>query len=412
MKGTEFMKTQNKTVITGMGMVTSLGLDLEATWQNLIEGRSGVDRISLFDPEHLETQIAAQISDELESVAKDKISRRDRKRMTRTTRMALVAANEAIQKSGIDFEQYDKTRIAVIMGVITTSYNDAERGQSDAHIVVKSMPNAPSAWITLQYGLEGPNFNVSTACASSAYAIGLGHQMIQSNTADVVIVGGVDSHVDPEYIRGFNQILAMSVNNKTPQTACRPFTSSRDGFVMGEGAGIMVLEGEQSARERKATLYGEVAGYAMTSESTDITAPKENGEGMAKTMTMALKNANVSCDEIDYINAHGTSTYLNDKYETMAIKKCFGDRAHNIGISSSKSMHGHTLGAAGAIEGIVTVMSIYEGLATPTINYTDADPELDLDYIPNQARKMTIRAALSNSFGFGGHNATIVYKKI
>lgn len=412
MKGNKDMNTGNKTVITGMGMVTALGLDLESTWQGLTEGRSGVQRISLFDPEQLETQIAAQVSDALEDVAKKKISRRDRKRMTRTTRMALVAANEAIEQSGIDFEIYDKTRVAVILGVITTSYNDVERDQSSSHVVVKSMPNAPSAWITLNYGLEGPNFNVSTACASSAYAIGLGHQMIQSGTADVVIVGGVDSHIDPEYIGGFNQILAMSVNNETPESACRPFTSSRDGFVMGEGAGMMILESEKMARRRDATLFAEVAGYAMTSESTDITAPKENGEGMAKTMEMALKNAGVGHDEIDYINAHGTSTFLNDKYETMAIKTCFGDHASSIAVSSSKSMHGHTLGAAGAIEGIVTVMSIYNDMVTPTINHHDPDETLDLDYVPNQARKMSIRGALSNSFGFGGHNATIVYKKI
>ncbi|WP_432401854.1 beta-ketoacyl-[acyl-carrier-protein] synthase family protein [Wukongibacter sp. M2B1] len=405
------MNKENRTVITGMGMVTSLGLDLDTTWKSLLEGRSGVSKISLFDPENLETQIAAQISEEIEEVAKKEISRRDRKRMTRTTRMALVAANEAIKNSGIDFDKYDKTRIAVIMGVITTSYNDVERNQSDSHIVVKSMPNAPSAWISLHYGLEGPNFNVSTACASSAYAIGLGHQMIKSNIADIVIVGGVDSHVDPEYIRGFNQIMAMSARNDSPESASRPFTSSRDGFVMGEGAGIIVLESEKIARERNATIYGEIAGYAITSESTDITAPKENGIGMAKTMMMALADAKVDHDEIDYINAHGTSTYLNDKYETLAIKKCFGERANEIGISSSKSMHGHTLGAAGAIEGIITVLSIYNKMVTPTINYSDPDPELDLDYIPNQAREMNIRAALSNSFGFGGHNATIVYKK-
>jgi 3-oxoacyl-[acyl-carrier-protein] synthase II len=273
------------------------------------------------------------------------------------------------------------------------------------------MPNAPSAWISLRYGLEGPNFNVSTACASSAYAIGLGHQMIKSGLADIVIAGGADSHIEPEYIRGFNQIMAMSVRNDSPEAACRPFTLSRDGFVMGEGAGVMVLESEKIARERNAVIYGEVAGYAITSEATDITAPKENGVGMAKTMRMALSDAGVNYDEIDYINAHGTSTYLNDKYETLAIKECFGERAKAIGVSSSKSMHGHTLGAAGAIEGIITILSIHNKMLTPTINYHDPDPELDLDYIPNQTREKNIRAALSNSFGFGGHNSTIVFKK-
>lgn len=405
------MNKEKRTVITGMGMVTSLGLDLDTTWQNLLEGRSGVKEISLFDTVDSETKIAAEVSRELEDVAKKRIPRRDRKRMTRTTRMSIVAAKEAVENSGIDFNSYDRTRIAVIMGVITTSYNDMERAESGSHIVVKSMPNAPSAWISMNYGLEGPNFNVSTACASSAYAIGLGHQMIKSGLADAVIVGGADSHIEAEYIRGFNQIMAMSVNNDDPKSACRPFTKSRDGFVMGEGAGVMVLESEEKAKERNATIYGEVAGYAITSEATDITAPKENGVGMTKTMVMALENAGVNYDEIDYINAHGTSTFLNDKYETLAIKRCFGERANSLGISSSKSMHGHTLGAAGAIEGIVTVLSMYNGKATPTINYNDPDPELDLDYIPNEARDMNIRAAISNSFGFGGHNASIVYKK-
>ncbi|MBZ4646029.1 MAG: pksF [Clostridia bacterium] len=405
------MNNENKTVITGMGMVTSLGVNLETTWQNLLAGRSGVKKISLFDASNHETQIAAEVSPEFEQLAEKIIPRRNRKQMTRTTRMSMVAADEAIKNSSINFDNYDRVRIAVIMGVITTSYNDMERNQSDSHIVVKSMPNAPSAWISLLYGLEGPNFNVSTACASSAYAIGLGHQMIKSGLADIVIAGGVDSSIEPEYIKGFNQIMAMSVRNDSPETACRPFTLSRDGFVMGEGAGVMVLESEKIARERNAVIYAELAGYAITSEAADITAPKENGGGMAKTMKMALADARVNYDEIDYINAHGTSTYLNDKYETMAIKECFGKRAKKIGVSSSKSMVGHTLGAAGAIEGIITVLSIYNKILTPTINYHDPDPELDLDYIPNQAREKDIRAALSNSFGFGGHNATLVFKK-
>ncbi len=405
------MSSENKTVITGLGMVTALGANVKTTWDNLVAGRPGVKRISLFDPSELETQIAAEVGPEFEEVAKKIIPRRDRKKMTRTTRMAMVAVDEAIKNSGIDFDNYDRTRIAVIMGVITTAYNDVERNQSESHIIVKSMPNAPSAWITIQYGLEGPNFNVSTACATSAYAIGLGHQMIKSGIADVVIAGGTDSHIDPEYIRGFNQILAMSSRNDSPETACRPFSSTRDGFVMGEGAGVVVLESEKSARERNAEIYVELAGYALTSEATDVVAPKENGVGMAKTMRMALADAGVNCDEIDYINAHGTSTNLNDKYETFGIKECFGERAKELAISSSKSMHGHTLGAAGVIEGIVTILSMRNNMVTPTINLNDPDPELDLDFVPNQAREMNIRAALSNSFGFGGHNATLVFKK-
>ncbi len=405
------MTNENRTVITGMGMITSLGLDVETTWNNLVEGRSGVKEISLFDASNLETRIAAEVSAEFEKFVEKQIARRTRKQMTRTTRMTMAAANEAIKDSGINFDNYERTRIAVILGVITTSYNDMEKEQSDSHVIVRSMPNAPSAWISMTYGLEGPNFNVSTACAASAYAIGLGNQMIKSGLADVVIVGGADSHIEPLHIAGFNQIMAMSVRNDEPQKACRPFSATRDGFVMGEGAGVMVLESEKSAKARNAKVYAELAGYAITSEATDITAPKENGVGMAKTMRMALENAGVKHDEIDYINAHGTSTYLNDKYETLGIKECFGDWAKSLAVSSTKAMHGHTLGAAGAIEGIVTVLSIHNQMAVPTINYDDPDPELDLDYIPNQSRAMNIRAALSNSFGFGGHNATLVFKK-
>ncbi len=403
---------ENKTVITGIGMVTPLGIGLEENWENLKKGKSGVRKISLFDASECETQIAAEVdSERLEELAKAQIPRRIKKQMTRTTRMAIVAANEAIKNSGIDFDKYDKTRIAVILGVINTSFNEAEIAESESNIIVRSMPNAPSAWISLLNGLEGPNFNVSTACASSAYAIGLGHQMIQSGQADIVIVGGVDSQIDPLFIKGFNQIMAMSVKNDSPETASRPFSLSRDGFVIGEGCGIMVLESEKIALERNASIYGELAGYAITSEATDITAPKENGVGMALTMKKALSNAGIGIDEIDYINAHGTSTYLNDKYETLAIKNCFGDRAKDLAVSSTKSMHGHALGAAGAIEGIIALLSVKNNILIPTINYNDPDPELDLDYVPNVSREKNVRAALSNSFGFGGHNATLVFKK-
>lgn len=405
------MCDENKTVITGMGMMTSLGLNVESTWKNLVEGKSGVRNISLFDASNLETRIAAEVSKEMDEIADKVIVRKDRKRMTRTTRMALVAANEAIKDSGINFDNYDRTRIAVIMGVINTSYNDMERKQSESQIIVKSMPNAINGWISIHYGLEGPSFNVSTACASSAYAIGLGQQMIKSGLADVAIVGGADSNIESEYIKGFNQIMALSVKNDSPETACRPFSLSRDGFVMGEGAGVIILESEESARKRNAHIYGEVGGYALTSEAVNITAPKEDGIGMAKTMKMALANAKINYDEVDYINAHGTSTYLNDKYETFAIKECFGEVSKNIAVSSSKSMIGHTIGAAGAIEGIISVLSINKGILTPTINYFDPDPILDLDYVPNYAREKDIRVAISNSFGFGGHNASVIYKK-
>ncbi|MBX4266840.1 beta-ketoacyl-[acyl-carrier-protein] synthase family protein [Clostridium estertheticum] len=405
------MYNENKTVITGMGMVNSLGLNVDTTWKNLLQGKCGVKKISLFDASNLETQIAAEVSPKIEEIAAKLISKRERKHMTRTTRMALVAVHEAIMNSSINFDNYDRGRVAVIMGVMNNSYNIMEKEESETNSIVKSMTNALPAWISLHYGLEGPSFQVSTACASSAYAISLGHQMIKAGLADAVIVGGADSSIEADQIKGFNQIMALSVRNDSPETACRPFSLTRDGFIMGEGAGVLVLESEKSALKRNAFIYGEVAGYAITSEATNITAPKENGVGMAKTMRMALADARVNINEIDYINAHGTSTYLNDKYETFGIKECFGESAKKLAVSSSKSMTGHTVAAAGAIEGIISILSINNKIITPTINYKEADPELDLDYVPNKAREKDIRVAISNSFGFGGHNATIVYKK-
>lgn len=398
-------------MITGLGMVTSLGNNLECNWENLVCGKSGVKDIQLFDCSELETKIAAEVNTEkLEMHVKDLIPRRIRKQMTRTTKMMISAAEEAIQDSGINLDDYESSRIAVILGIINTSYNENEKNLSKSYSIIKDMPNAPSAWLSIQHGLEGPNFNVSTACASSAYAIALGELMIKSNQADIVIAGGADSHINYDAIKGFNELLTMSVKNSEPQKASRPFSANRDGFVMGEGAGAIILESQTVAKKRGAKVYCELAGHALSSEAFDIISPQTDGVGMCKTMRTALKNANINADMVDYINAHGTSTHLNDKYETEAIKECFGNRAKDIPISSTKSMLGHTIGAAGVIEAIVTVKSMCSGIITPTINY-ERDEELDLDYTPNHARKMKISTAISNSFGFGGHNATLVFKK-
>jgi 3-oxoacyl-[acyl-carrier-protein] synthase II len=267
-----------------------------------------------------------------------------------------------------------------------------------------------SAWISLEYKLWGPNFTVASACASSAYAIGIAYDMIKSGVADIIITGGADSAINREEIEGFNELYALSVNND-PEKACCPFSRDRDGFVIGEGAGIIILESEKSALKRNATIYAELAGYALTSEAYNIMAPMKDGEGISHTIDNAIKNASVKPEEVDYINAHGTSTTLNDKYETMAIKKVFGELAYKIPISSTKSMIGHTIGAAGAIEGVVTIMSMINNIITPTIHLDIPDPELDLDFVPNKARKKVINCALSNSFAFGGHNASLVFKK-
>jgi len=400
-----------KVVISGMGIVSSLGYDLETFWKNLLEGKSGVKKISLFDAASCATRIAAEVPHEFEEYSRGFVKKRASGQMTRVTRMCLVAAKQAVTHAGLDFGKEDKTRCAVIMGVVNTGNSSVEKDTSAQNTVFKSMTNSMPAWVSLDYQLLGPSFAINTACASSAYAIALGMQMIKNNMMDIVIAGGADSIINPEEINGFNALYALSVANDPPECASRPFTASRDGFVIGEGAGVVILESEEHALSRNAPVHCELAGYALTSEGYNIMAPMKDGEGMAATIEKALQNAGLDKNEVDYINAHGTSTELNVRYETMAIKRIFGEQAYQIPVSSSKSMIGHTIGAAGAIEGIITVLSLENNILTPTINYTDPDPELDLDYVPNVSRQKNIRVALSNSFGFGGHNATLVFRK-
>jgi len=400
-----------RVVITGMSIVSSLGFDLLSNWNNLISGKSGVGRITLFDPSNNITQIAAEVPSGFEEYARTYIKKRASGQMTRVTRMCIVAAKYAIKNSGINFDLLDRNRCSVIIGAVNTGNSSTERDTTPQNTVFKGMTNAMSAWISLEYELLGPNFAVNIACASSAYAIAFGYDMIRNNQADIVIVGGADSIVNKEEIAGFNALYALSVANDPPEKASKPFSADRDGFVIGEGAGVLILEAEDLATARNAHIHGEIRGYGLTSEGYNIMAPMKDGEGMAQTMEKALNNAAVSKEEIGYINAHGTSTELNDLFETLAIKKVFGQSAYHIPVSSSKSMIGHTIGAAGAIEAIITILSLENGHLTPTINLATPDPDLDLDYIPNFSRVASIEAALSNSFGFGGHNATLVFKK-
>jgi 3-oxoacyl-[acyl-carrier-protein] synthase II len=400
----------NKVVITGINMITALGLDLQSGWENLVAGKNGVRRISLFDPAGMQTQVAAQVPDSFGEYAAGYVKKRMADQTTRITRMCYVCAKDAVQQAAIDFDSFDKSRCAVILGVVSTANSSAEKGTTPKNTILKSMSNAMSAWISLEYKLRGPNFTVTSACASSAYAIGIAFDMIRHGAADLVITGGADSIINREEIEGFNELYALSVNSD-PEKACCPFSRDRDGFVVGEGAGIMILESEASALRRNAKIYAELAGYAMTSEAYNIMAPMKDGEGISETLEAALQHAGVRPEEVDYINAHGTSTTLNDKYETLAIKKVFGERAYKIPVSSTKSMIGHTVGAAGVIEAVVTVMSLVNDIVTPTIHLDIPDPELDLDYVPGKARKHLIRCALSNSFAFGGHNAALVFKK-
>ena len=308
-------------VITGMGIISSLGLSLEENWKNLIAGKSGIRHITLFDPVSCATRIAAEVPAEFEELSRRYIKKRAASQMTRVTRMCVTAAKIAVEDAGISFEEADRTRCSVIMGVVNTGNSSAERDTNLQNTVFKSMTNSMPAWISLEYQLTGPNFAVNTACASSAYAIAFGYEMIRNGQSDIVIVGGADSIINAEEINGFNALYALSVANDPPGQASKPFSGDRDGFVIGEGAGVLILESAAHAHARNARIHAGVAGYALTSEGYNIMAPMKDGEGMARTMELALKNAGVGREEIGYINAHGTSTELNDRYETMAIKK-------------------------------------------------------------------------------------------
>ena len=402
----------NRVVVTGMNMITSLGLNISDSWDNLVAGKNEVKKITLFDPSGLQTQIAAQLPDNFEECCENHLKKRSARQMTRATKMSYICAKEAIEDSIIDFEKIDKSRCGVILGTVNTGFTGFDDKYDKKDRILLNMNNAMSAWISIKYGLEGTNYTIATACSSSSFAITAGYDQIKYGMSDIVIVGGADSTINPKEIEGFNELYALSTDNKNPSKASRPFTKDRDGFVIGEGAGVLILESLESAKKRGAKIYAEIAGYANTCEAYNIMAPMKDGEGMAKTMELALKNASIKKEKIDYINAHGTSTTLNDRYETMAIKKVFGEHAYKIPVSSSKSMTGHTIGGAGAIEAIITIMCMKNNLIVPTINYDIPDPDLDLDYVPNKSRTAEINHALSNSFAFGGHNSTIVFKKI
>jgi 3-oxoacyl-[acyl-carrier-protein] synthase II len=403
--------SQEKVVVTGINVISALGLNMDENWERMLKGESGVSRIRLFDPSGLDTRIAAQLPEAFEEYSKKYVKKRVAKQMTRVSRMCLTAAKEAVEHHQIPLDEFDAERCAVVLGVVNTGNSSVEKGTNERNRILKGMNNALSAWISLEFGLEGPNYAIATACASSAYAIAAAYDLIKTGKADFVLAGGADSAINPEEIEGFNALYAISTRNDAPEQASRPFSADRDGFVIGEGAGIIMLESERHARKRGAKIYAELAGYALTSEAFNIMSPKTDGLGMARTMEKALADAGIKPEEVDYINAHGTSTTLNDLYETKAIQKVFGAHAENLCVNSTKSMIGHTIGAAGAIEAAVTVKSIEQQRLHPTINLVHPDPELPLDYVANTLRKREIRVALSNSFAFGGHNASLVFKR-
>jgi len=408
----------NRVVVTGMGVISPVGSGLDNYWSSLIAGESGIDKITHFNADEYDSQIAGEVKD---FDAKDYMDRKEAKRMDKFAQFAVGAAKMAVDDAELEIDEGNSERIGVLIG---SGIGGMETFEAQAKRLVKRGPgrispffipmmiaNMASGQVSIHTGAKGPNTTTVSACASGTNAIGDAFEIIQRGDADIMITGGAEASVTPLSYAGFCAMKAMSTRNDDPQRASRPFDAERDGFVMGEGSGVLILEKLESALERGAKIYGEVAGYGMSGDAYHVTAPDPNGEGAARSMQMAIDNSNLNLTDIDYINAHGTSTPQNDKLETMAIKSVFEEHANKLAISSTKSMTGHLLGAAGGIEAIASILAIKEGVVPPTINYENEDEDCDLDYIPNEKREMEVNASLSNSLGFGGHNATLIFKK-
>lgn len=407
-----------RVVITGLGCVTPLGTGKDEFWSNIKSGVSGIDKITNFDASTYQTQIAGEVKN---FHPEEYISKKELKRLDKFAQFAIVSAKLAVEDANLDLDKTDRERVGVIIGsgiggveAIETQHKILlEKGNKrvSSLFVPMMIGNMAAGQVSIFLGAKGPNTNVCTACASGTHSIGDAFKVIQRGDADIMVAGGSEAAVTGLAFAGFCNMKAMSTRNDDPKTASRPFDKDRDGFVMGEGAGIVILEDLEHALARDAKIYAEVVGYGLTADAYHMTTPAEDGEGAARSMNMALKDGNVPLEEVDYINAHGTSTYYNDLYETMAIKTVFGEKAYDLCVSSTKSMTGHLLGASGAIEAVVCAMSIEDSFVPPTINLQEVGEDLDLDYVPNQGKEKNVRYVLSNSLGFGGHNATIVLKK-
>jgi len=407
-----------RVVVTGLGCITPVGLDVVSTWESLVAGRSGAAPVTLFDASELEVRIACEVKG---FVPTDYFEPKEVRRLDRSTQFALVAAQQVIQDAHLEISPDHADRIGVIVGTgiggiaVTLDQYQLLQTRGSRRLspfgVPMMMPNAAAGQISINYGLKGPCFCIVAACATGNNVIGEATEMIRRGSADVILAGGTESPLLPLCFGSLANMGALSRRNDDPARASRPFDARRDGFVAGEGAAMLVLEELERAKGRGANIYAEIVGYGATADAFHITAPAEGGEGAVRAMRAALQQAGVRPEEVDYINAHGTSTLLNDRSETRAIKTLFGDHAYRLAISSTKSMVGHTMGAAGVIEGIATVLTLKHGIIHPTINYEFPDPECDLDYVPNVARRAHVRYALSNSFGFGGHNACVLFKR-
>ena len=409
---------KKRVVITGLGCVTPVGTGKEDFWVNIKSGVSGIDKITRFDYTNYQTQIAGEVKD---FTPEDYISKKELKKMDRFTQFAMVASKLAVADSELDLDSIDRNRMGTVIGtgiggvetIEAQHKNLLEKGNRrvSPFFIPMMIGNMAAGQVAIEFGAKGPSTNICTACASGTNSVGDAFKIIQRGDADIMIAGGTEAAVAEFAVAGFCNMKAMSTNNDNPQQASRPFDKDRDGFVMGEGCGILILEELESAKKRNAKIYAEIVGYGMTSDAYHITTPAENGEGAARSMQVAINDAGIEPSQIDYINAHGTSTYYNDLYETMAIKSVFGEYAKNVSVSSTKSMTGHLLGASGAIEAIVCALAVKDNFVPPTINLENPGEGMDLDYTPNKGKERVISYALSNSLGFGGHNATIVLKK-
>lgn len=407
-----------RVVVTGMGIVSPLGHTLEDYWANLLAGKSGISAITLFDAARHDTKFAGEIKD---LDIGQFIDRKEARRMDRFTQFAMIAAHKAMEDSALDLAKEDRTQIGVIVGSGIGGMQTFEKecavllekgpGRISPFLIPMLIPDIAAGQISIQYGLKGVNYATVSACASAAHAIGAAWNHIRFGDAIAVLAGGSEAPITPIGTAAFNSLRALSTRNEDPLHASRPFDLHRDGFVMGEGSGLLMLEELEHARQRGAQIYAELVGAGFTGDAYHITAPDETGDGALRAMQIALRQAGATPQQVDYINAHGTSTPLNDKTETLAIKRAFGDHAYQLAISSTKSMVGHLLGASGAAEAIATILCIKNEKIHPTINYDTPDPECDLNYTPNTAVERKINLALSNSFGFGGHNVTLAIKK-
>jgi 3-oxoacyl-[acyl-carrier-protein] synthase II len=411
------MRVNKSVVVTGLGAITPIGIGKENYWNALKEGKSGIKKITRFDVTDCPAQIAGEVND---FEANDYIDKKEAKRMDRFTQFAVAATKLAIDDAKLNLNQIDKNRFGVVLGSGIGGIETLEREYQklitkgpkriSPFFIPMMISNIAAGQISILFGAKGPNTTIVTACASSTNSIGEAFKIIQRGDADIMVTGGTEACITALSVAGFSSMKALSTRNDEPDKASRPFDKDRDGFVMGEGAGILILEEKEHAIRRGAEIYAEVVGYGMSADAYHITAPAPEGEGAARAIENAIADANIEAKDIDYINAHGTSTLYNDEFETRAIKNIFGDHAYQLAVSSTKSMTGHLLGAAGGIEAIACIMALTKDFIPPTINYTTPDPACDLDYVPNEGRSKKVRYALSNSLGFGGHNATIILK--